>query len=236
MMLSEVQSWLESSGFLQGFFQSFRTIVPATISSFDNSNNTATVSVSLQDINSAESPISGSSTLYEVPCLQFGGASNYVVCELASGDQGLLLVCDRDIDNYKAARGAAVVGSPGVANLKDSIFISGQFLPGAPGIKLASTTEVNVLCGSSSINITPDQITMQAGGATVQLIAGNIIVTGNLIINDVITFGTGGNVTGNLTIDGSITTTQDIVANGISLEHHVHGGVEEGCGQTGEPE
>ncbi len=42
-------------------------------------------------------------------------------------------------------------------------------------------------------------------------------------------------IKGNLTVDGAIEATGDITAGTISLQEHVHGGVESGSGQTGTP-
>jgi len=38
-----------------------------------------------------------------------------------------------------------------------------------------------------------------------------------------------------VTINGTLVVTGDVTANGISLEHHIHGGVQTGSGNTGAP-
>jgi hypothetical protein len=52
---------------------------------------------------------------------------------------------------------------------------------------------------------------------------GNVQITGNL------------NVIGTIHSTGNITSDSDIIAGTISLQHHVHGGVENGGGQTSQP-
>ena len=43
------------------------------------------------------------------------------------------------------------------------------------------------------------------------------------------------NITGNLTVIGSIVATGEITGNGVDLSTHTHGGVDPGLGDTGEP-
>jgi hypothetical protein len=47
----------------------------------------------------------------------------------------------------------------------------------------------------------------------------------------------GGNITldGPVQVNGSVTSTGDVTANGISLDNHVHSGVQTGSGDTGKP-
>lgn len=257
MILSEIQSWLESSGFLQQFFQNFRTTVPGRVVSFDKEMNTATISVAIQDLNSAEEPIPGIAQLYSVPVVMMGGQNNYITCELTAGDLGVLMICDRDIDNFKTTKAPAVVATPGIANLKDSVFLPGLFRPASDGITVSSTTKITLKSGASTALITPSQIKftigssvvtmtsssidIQGGSAEIQMTGGNVNITGNLIVNEALTFGSTGNVTGNITLDGSIngnaniSTSADVLAQGISLHGHHHGGVTTGGGNTGGP-
>lgn len=61
-------------------------------------------------------------------------------------------------------------------------------------------------------------------GATVQLTStGGITISGNITL------------TGNITLSGTLTASVDVIANGISLHNHKHGGVQAGGSQTGVP-
>jgi phage gp45-like len=42
-------------------------------------------------------------------------------------------------------------------------------------------------------------------------------------------------LTGDMTVAGTVTASVDVVGGGVSLKHHVHGGVDPGGGNTGEP-
>lgn len=66
--------------------------------------------------------------------------------------------------------------------------------------------------------------------STLTIEAANIVIKGNVKL-------TGGvNATGNIALTGGITSTADVVAAGISLDSHVHGGVQSGGSNTGGPQ
>jgi hypothetical protein len=245
----ELESFLKK-GIIAEFFQNFRTIVPGKVISV--SGNVATIQVAIQDLDASGNPIEGEVTLYSVPIMMLGGSSNYVTCQISTGDLGLLLVCDRDITAFKSSQQISPVSSFGVANLEYSLFLPGSFLPAYAGVKLKSSTSVLaqvgsntinltssgavVTIGSSTLNISSSAISWSAGGASINMSGGNIALTGNVIINSALTIGTGGNVTGDLTIDGKLESNDDILVNSISLKTHVHGGVTTGSENTGAPE
>jgi len=211
----EIDSWF-SNGYIQKFLQAFRTIVPGKVIDFDSDDNTASVLVAIQDINQQGQPITTEIMAYGVPCLMVGGSQNSATFELAAGDYGVLLVCDRDIDNFKAKQGVAPVASQGVANLKDCIFLSGLFQPSADGFTITSQKKITLNCQGA-------QIIMQEG---------NILLNGNVIINNAITIGTDGTVTGDLTVEGTISASEDVETGSISLKNHYHNAP---GGNTGPP-
>lgn len=230
-MVSELDTWL-SGGYLQKFFSTFRTNIPAEIISYDSASNTASVKLLIQDIDGAGNPLPGEVTLSSVPCLMFGGAQNYLSTGLSAGDHGLLMVCDRDIDNYKASRALSPVASIGVANLKDAIFMPGLSVPGVSGAVINSNTQVVVQCGASTATLTPSQIELKNGDVTLVLTSSGVVINGDLTVNGSI------NATETLTATGNIILEPgaDIAAGGLSYRNHVHGGVATGTGETGIPQ
>lgn len=68
------------------------------------------------------------------------------------------------------------------------------------------------------------------GGGTTELISdGGVHIVGDITLDgDLIQ-------TGNQQVTGNVEVTVDVVAAGISLVHHVHGGVQSGGGSTGAP-
>jgi len=62
------------------------------------------------------------------------------------------------------------------------------------------------------------------GSSTLTIEAKNIIIKGNIAI------------TGKMTSTGGLNSQGDVIAGGVSLETHVHGGVESGGSSTGGPQ
>lgn len=82
---------------------------------------------------------------------------------------------------------------------------------------LTNGTSHVVTVGGSEIEVTASQIAMSTGGKSVTI------------------SGSGVAIVGNVTVTGGITTTQDVVAGTISLQTHIHGGVQSGGSTTSTP-
>ena len=68
------------------------------------------------------------------------------------------------------------------------------------------------------------------GGTTLLISTGGIHLAGDLTLDGHLI------QTGNQTVTGTVTVSQDVEAAGISLVQHKHGGVQQGGGQTGLPQ
>jgi len=66
--------------------------------------------------------------------------------------------------------------------------------------------------------------------APISTFIGNVAINGTLAVN-----GAGGAGGGDATFKGSIHTTEDVVAGTISLQEHVHGGIQTGGSDTDKP-
>ncbi len=98
-----------------------------------------------------------------------------------------------------------------------------QVTVNAPGGDMARA----FVAGSIAINgnaVAPDAAspTMDLGGGTLRVI-GKLYVQGDV------------EITGKIDVAGPVTCDADVVATGISLKTHRHGGVATGTGQTGVP-
>lgn len=78
-----------------------------------------------------------------------------------------------------------------------------------------------------------DSVIYDANGQSIHLSNGTIC---NIVINSQLNI-TAPNITinGNIQLNGSLNATGDVVANSISLENHVHGGIYPGSSDTSKP-
>lgn len=172
-----------------------------------------------------------------IPVIVLQGGGSYLAMPVSAGDYCLLIFAERCLDNWYA-------GSDNVSPLEDRMHDYSD------GFAL-----VGVNTGSSLIPI-PSVIT-QIGDAFASgdhkyvgehEYTGDHVYTGDMIVNGDYT------INGNLTVTGTISagnfsglgggamtsntdiiTTKDVVASGVSLNSHTHGGVETGGGNTGGP-
>ena len=87
-------------------------------------------------------------------------------------------------------------------------------------IKTSTTVNINA---SASVNVTTSNVSITSPETT---ISGHVTIKGGLNVSG----GSGA------AVEGSLTTTGDVVANSISLDNHVHTGVQPGGGNTGGPQ
>jgi len=168
----------------------------------------------------------------EVPPVFMQGGGSYTAHPIAVGDYCLLVLTERCFDRWY---GGADFQSPAEFRMHD--YSDGLAIVG-----------VNPMAGALTIPSVIQQTgdTNQDGNYTHQgdrsqvgdlTITGDLTLTGNMQVN--------GNITCSGTISagnfsglggGSMTSTSDIVSQGISLTTHVHSGVETGPGNTGAPQ
>ena len=104
-----------------------------------------------------------------------------------------------------------------------------------------ATHALDVKGGVVTINVEAGaSVTIKAGGQ-VTVDTPQTTITGNVLIEGSLTFmqgmtgtgGAGGGVA--VTINGTLKTTQDVIANTVSLIDHIHSDVQPGGGKTGKP-
>ena len=162
--------------------------------------------------------------IIDVPYMRLQGGSHAVIIDPKPGDIGFCLFSQRDISAFKRIRKQTIPGTRRVMNLGDAIYIGG-FLNGTPkqyillndeGITLFSTTKISLNAPVVEIN------------AAVSSVINSPVIS----MNGAFTQG-GGSYGGNASMKGTMTITNDVIANGISLTNHVHGGVQSGNSTTG---
>lgn len=175
------------------------------------------------------------SALFSLPYLRIQGGENAVIVDPKPGDVGLAVYAMRDTEQMKQGDGAEC--NPGSARCysKGDGFYLGGFLNKTP---------------KRYIWIEDDGITMDDGeGGKLELKGGKLTISAPNGIETTssvethntpaLTMGSGGataTMNANMTVNGTITSTGDQTAGGISQMNHVHTGVEAGGSTTGGPQ
>ncbi len=149
-------------------------------------------------------------------------AGLFVCIPISAGDDGLLIVCDRAIDNWQYGDGVSRTPdfeTPRHHDITDAIFYPGaqrisSEIPSYP----TNALELRNRAGTCKHSVSNDTITsIVPGGAS-------MIMTGNTTA-----------FTGNVTISQNLNIGGSTIGNGVNLNTHVHSGVQVGAGNTGGP-
>ncbi len=144
--------------------------------------------------------------LVNLPYVRIQGGANAVIIDPQPGDIGIALFASRDISSVIATKKQANPATFRMYDFSDGLYLGGV-LNGVP-------TQYVQFSESGIAIVSPGNITLQ----------GNIVLNGPVAQSG-----------GDVSMGGSLTTGGDVIANGISLDTHVHGGVTTGGGNTGEP-
>lgn len=166
--------------------------------------------------------------------LQHGTAA--IICDPVPGDVGLAIFAQSDCSKVNGGTEPVTPGSFRSFDMSDGFYIGGFwgkkpetfiYIEQAGTVHVVAKT-VTTDCQQATVNATT-----HADVTTPEM-----KVTGKLTVTGLIT-GTGGlAISGGsgATVNGSLTTTGDVKAAGISLDNHVHSGVEGGSGTSGKPQ
>jgi phage baseplate assembly protein gpV len=94
------------------------------------------------------------------------------------------------------------------------------------GVKIESDTSVEITAPQVTVNATTVTV-----NATESTFSGHVTVLGGITVSG----GGGSQMTGDFTLNGSMNATDDVTASGISLNSHVHGGIQPGGSDTSTP-
>lgn len=186
------------------------TALPGIIESYDAERQTCTVQPAIKG--KVEAPGGAISSvalplLVDVPVMFPGGGGVVMTFPIAQGDECLVVFASRCIDAWWQSGGVQEALEARMHDLSDGFAIVG---PRSQARKLAdvSTSEAQVRneAGTMVLSFNPE--------------TGRITAT----------------APGGLHVVGTVTSTGDMVAGGISLQHHTHSGVQTGGGNTGGPQ
>lgn len=145
--------------------------------------------------------------IQQVPLVFPSGGNFILTTPVTVGDNILLVISQKSIEEFLTNGANTIDKSQRKFNVSDAIAISGlkpwNNLPSDP----LSTTSIDIktLDGASYIKMSTSEITIKS---------------------------TNININGNVTVTGSIDATTDVIADGIHLKTHVHGGVTSGGDDT----
>lgn len=198
------------------------TAIPAIIQSFDATKKTVVAQPSVQGIQIAKD---GSTTpinmplLLDVPVYFPSGGGVTLTFPVKAGDECLVVFASRSIDAWHQSGGVQPQVEARMHDLSDGIaFVGISATPNVQSDISTSTAQLRSDDGSTFVQLDAEAQTLvltAPGGATIDA---------NTTIN------------GTLHVTGQITCDADVVANGISLDHHTHTGVTAGSSSTGGPQ
>ena len=182
------------------------TAIPGRISSFDPASCQATV----QPIGKFKKP--DGSTLdfpavsgVPVVLIQSSGQHATIAYPIKSGDGCLLIFSEQALDSWMSG-----------GNQKSELRFDLTNCMAIPGLFVFGNPVVQEACSE-------DAIIIDNNGKRITLSNQNIAVRGDVTIE------------GNLNINGTITASGGVTGGSISLQNHVHSGVETGLCNTGRP-
>jgi len=203
-----------SSQLYNTIFSMLRVSLPGIVQSFDPATCTCTVQPAIAgqgvdekgQIQSAPLPL-----LTDVPVIFPRGGGCTITFPVKVGDECLVVFSDRCIDFWWQNGGVQEPVDPRQHDLSDAFAFVG---PQSQAQKI------------SGISTTSVQVRTDDGSSFIELMqGGNVNITTPLLT-----------VNGNVQVNGTVTSTGDQVAKGISQTGHVHSGVQSGSSQTGGPQ
>lgn len=168
--------------------------------------------------------------LVDVPVVFQGGGGFTLTFPVAAGDECLVVFADRCIDAWWQSGGVQAPLEPRMHDLSDGFALVGvrsqpRVLPSVS----TTTTQLRSDDGSTFVEVAGGQVVTVKAPSKVVLDTPIVETTGVLRVMNTQGFDNA------CTITGTLTTSGDVEASGISLMNHVHTGVQPGGGNTGGP-
>lgn len=175
--------------------------------------------------------------LVEIPHYRVQAGTGAFVINPHVGDIGVFVCAKRDISNIK--NGVTDPQTPASFrsfDLADSIMIAtihtemaSTYIyidPDSGTIEIKAPESLTINTESAIINA--NETTINAPETTIN---GHLTVLGGITVSG----GGGSSMSGDFKLNGTMTATNDVIANGISLHSHVHSGVQTGESDTSVP-
>jgi hypothetical protein len=207
--------WAAFEGALRQFALRFDHALPASVISYDRTNNIAEVQPLIQVVTLDGTPISRH-PLASVPVVSLGGGGFHMNFPLKSGNLGWIFATDRDYTTFMQTLKESVPNSTRAHKFEDSLFLPDVMRQYAINAADATAMVVQSTDGTTRIAI-------DVGGA-IRITA----PTGALIDTPLATFTHDVEIKGNLTVDvnshvkGNETVDGTLTNDGIDVTTHGH--------------
>lgn len=209
-----------------------------TVQSWDPAKNTVIVNISQQQVLSTNpqgvQTIRSYPLLVNVPVAFQGGGGYTLTFPIAPGDECIILFNDRELDNWQINGPGYAPTSARLHDLSDGIAIVGIRNQN----RALSSVSTSMVCLRSDDNTLNVELDHTGGIATItapqqiNLNAPIVAIQGVIDVLNINAIANSCNITGNIVTDGEVTST----LGGIhTLTQHIHGGVENGIGDTDPP-
>lgn len=141
-----------------------------------------------------------------VPVMFPRSADASITFPIKPGDGVLLIFSDRSLDLWLARGGEVTPDDPRAHSYNDAIAIPGLY-PFTEQSPAENNDDLLVRRGAIRLRLKAD--------GTVEIVSGGVTIASDL------------------TVQGTVTASGDVVGGGISLQNHTHGGVQGGGSNTG---
>jgi phage baseplate assembly protein gpV len=232
----------------KNMMNNMHTCLPGEVKKYDHTIQKATV-LPLIKKNYKDGKSQSLPLIVNVPVIWPRSSNASMTFPVNAGDGVLLLFSERALENWLALGGEQIPGDARKFDLTDAIAIPGLYPFSTPSLS-ENNTDVLIKYNSTTVRITqsgdvnidtPTNVNINAGNNIAMTAGSQITMAAPLIgmsANGVTATINGG---GNVSIDGPVVTTDtidtpgDITSGGISLQTHVHSGVQSGGSNTGGP-
>jgi hypothetical protein len=203
------------------FSMQFECMLPAIVQKYDRQKNIVSIQCAISHTTVTGEVIDR--VLMQVPCFNPAGSSVGINFPLQKGDTGWVIACDRDTSLFMKELKKSQANTSIFHKFHFGFFIPDKI----KGFQIGSEDEgalvIQTLDGTSKISIKGGQITVTStnnvnvNAVNVDLQATNVNLTAS---NTVCT--TNATFNGNITVNGTITSTTDFIVGDVSLMTHAH--------------
>lgn len=189
--------------------QGWDDMLPARVIAYDRVTNRAQVQPLIVMVNTLNQQIPRAQ-IASIPVLQIGGGGFVISLPIKTGDLGWIKASDRDITFFLKNYAQAAPNTQRRHKFSDAVFIPDSFMK---DVVINAEDDDNLVIQSLD------------GSVRIALWDNKVKITAPEILLD----------TPTVNCTGDVIAAGDVVANGISLHDHVHGGVQSGGSNTGVP-